>query len=104
MSNPWATRRCSAPAWNSTREPGRACYLGDVEVDFDAWSWLGGLWGNCLSRITRIEVVDRFDATRDALAQRLARDPERIGRALLTASPGQSPQLFEPFVPPIIHR
>lgn len=86
------------------REPGRAYYLGDIEVDFDAWSWLGGLWGNYISRITRVEVVDRFDATRGVLTQRLARDPERIGKALLTAPPGQSPQLFEPFVPPIIHR
>ena len=86
------------------REPGRAYYLGDIEVDFDAWSWLGGLWGNYISRITRVEVVDRFDTTRDALTQRLARDPEHIGKALLTTPPGQSPQLFEPFVPPVIHR
>ena len=86
------------------REPERAYYLGDVEVDFDAWSWLGGLWGNYISRITRVEVVDRFDSARDVLVQRHAQNPERIGKALLTASPGQSPQLFEPFVPPVIHR
>jgi hypothetical protein len=87
-----------------TRKPGRAYYLGDVEVDYDAWSWLYGLWGNHISRITRVEVVDRFDTARGTLAQRLALDPEGIDKALLTGSPGKAPQLFEPFVPPIIHR
>jgi|GEM_PF-6510913 len=86
------------------RAPGRAYYLGDVEVDFDARSWLGGLWGNAITRITRVEVVDRFDAARDALALQQPGHPAHIGKALLAPIPAHVPQLIERFVPPVIHR
>lgn len=86
------------------RMPGSAYYLGDIEVDVKAWSWLGGLWGNTISRITRVDVVDRFDAARGLLARRHPQNTERVDKALLTAPSGLPPQLFEPFVPPIIHR
>ncbi len=85
------------------RAPGQAYYLGDVEVDFDAWSWLGGLWGNYVTRITRVEVVDRFGAARDALVQQQSGHPELIGKALLAPIPAHAPQLIEQFVPPVIH-
>lgn len=86
------------------REPGQAYYLGDVEVDFDAWSWLGGLWGNYVTRITRVEVVDRFGAARDAFVREHAGHPARIEKALLTPIPAHPPHLIEQFVPPAIHR
>lgn len=86
------------------RTAGQAYYLGDVEVDFDAWSWLGGLWGNYITRISRVEVVDRFDAARDMLVQRHTEHPAHIGKALMTPIPARPPHLFEPFVPPAIHR
>lgn len=86
------------------REPGLAYYLGDVEIDFHAWSWLGGLWGNYITRIGRVEVVDRFNAARDALAQQHAGHPERTGKALLTPIRTRQPHLIEQFVPPVIHR
>ena len=85
------------------REPGLAYYLGDVEVNIDSSIWLGGLWGNYITRIERVEVVDRFDEARNRFAQRLP-NPERIRKTLLVPTQARRPHLIEQFVPPIIHR
>ena len=87
----------------AAREAGQAYYLGDLEVDIDAWSWLGGLWGNYITRIRRVEVVDRFDEVRDLLLQN-ASESIPAKKALLAPITGSLPDLREQYVPPIIHK
>lgn len=84
-------------------EPGVTYYLGDLEVDIDAWHWLGGLWGNYITRINRLQVIDRFDLTN---SQFVARMPPAVfpKKALLWAIEGRQPEMKEQFIPPVIHR
>lgn len=84
-------------------EPGYAYYLGDFEVDFDSWSWLGGLWGNYITRIRHLEVVDRFDEVRDLFLRDFP-NSYLAKKALLVPIKGRQPGLKEQYVPPIIHK
>jgi hypothetical protein len=84
-------------------EPGQAYYLGDLEVDIDASIWLGGLWGNYITRLNSLEVKDRFDETRE-LAAGIVTDSDSPRKALLIPIQGRSPQMKEQFIPPVIHR
>lgn len=84
-------------------EPGQAYYLGDMEVDFDASLWVGGLWGKYITRINSLEIKDRFEETRDLVAGTIS-DSSPIGKALLTPIRGRTPQMKEQFIPPVIHR
>ncbi len=84
-------------------DPGRVYYLGDLEVDIDTTSWLGGLWGNYITHLNYLEVVDRFEAARGRFAG-LVTGSEPMRKALLTRIEGRMPQSKEQFVPPIIHR
>jgi hypothetical protein len=72
--------------------PCRAYYLGDLEVGIEAFSWLGGLWGNYIDRVTRVEVADRLDA---GLGRFTGCDggPEPVLRALLAPIPGRAADL-----------
>ncbi len=80
--------------------PGVACYFGDLEMDYEATSWLGGLWGNYIERINRLEVIDRFAATRARVARRLPPGLTAT-RCLLTRIRGRFPTLPEPDVLPL---
>lgn len=84
-------------------EPGLAYYLGDLELDIDASIWLGGLWGNYIVRLNRMEVRDRFD---EALIPVIGIIPGSAParKSLLTPIHGRTPHLKEQFIPPIIHR
>jgi len=84
-------------------EPGHAYYLGDLEVDFASWSWLGGLWGNYITRIKHLEVVDRFDEVRDLFLRDFP-SSYLAKKALLVPIKGRLPGLKEQYVPPIIHK
>lgn len=84
-------------------EPGQAYYLGDLEVDFDASLWVGGLWGKYITSINSLEIKDRFDETRGLAAGAIS-DFNSIRKALLTPIHGRTPQMKEQFIPPIIHR
>lgn len=84
-------------------ESGQAYYLGDLEVDIDSSIWLGGLWGNYITRLNSLEIKDRFDETRDRAAGAIA-DPSSIRKALLVPVQGRTPQMKEQFIPPVIHR
>jgi len=72
--------------------PCRAYYLGDLEVGIEAFSWLGGLWGNYIDRVTRVEVADRLDA---GLGRFTGCDggSEPVLRALLEPIPGRAADL-----------
>lgn len=84
-------------------EPGLAYYLGDLEADIDSSIWLGGLLGNYITRLKRLEVMDRFDEARGQFVGIIpGSDP--IRKALLTRINGRIPQLKEQFIPPIIHK
>lgn len=73
-------------------EPGRTYYLGDLEVDIDATSWLGGLWGNYITRINHLEILDRFGE----MAGRSSGsgvESDALRKALLTWIDGRIPEL-----------
>jgi hypothetical protein len=84
-------------------EAGQAYCLGDLEVDYDASSWLGGLWGNYITHLNHFEVVDRCDALHGQIfsSYKLA---SPLRKALLTRIYGRMPGFSEQFVPPPIHR
>ena len=72
--------------------PGRAYYLGDLELDIDTSVWLGGLWGNYITHLNHIEVLDRFE---EASWPILANAPGTgaIRKARLTRIHGRIPAL-----------
>jgi hypothetical protein len=72
--------------------PGHAYYLGDLVIAYEASSWLGGLWGNYIERLTRLEVRDRFGATH-ATARRLLPPEVTVERQLLSRVRGAFPSL-----------
>jgi hypothetical protein len=84
-------------------EPGLVYYLGDLEVDIEASIWLGGLWGNYITRINHLEVRDRHDETR-AQFEGTAPGSATSRKALLFRIHGRPPQLKEQFIPPVIHK
>jgi hypothetical protein len=74
-----------------------------LEADIDSWIWLGGLWGNYITRLKRLEVINRFDEARGQFVG-IIPGAEPIREALLTPINGRAPQLKEQFIPPIIHK
>jgi hypothetical protein len=77
--------------------PGVAYYLGDLEVDYDATRWLGGLWGNHIKNLNYLEVVDRYDEARARLSATLGDTTGMpVQKALMTRIHGQVPGLDEP--------
>ncbi len=70
--------------------PGHVYYLGELVLDLDTTSWLGGLWGNYILKINYLEVLDLPGDLRGALPTTLVMEP-----ALLTRLPGQLPALME---------
>jgi hypothetical protein len=84
-------------------EAGRAYYLGDLEVDIDSSVWLGGLWGNYITRLNHLEVVDRFDEVSGQFAG-IVPGSDPVRKALLTGINGRVPQFKQQFIPPIIHK
>lgn len=84
-------------------KPGLAYYLGDLEVDINASIWLGGLWGNYITRLNHMEVRDRFD---EALIPFTGIIPDSVPvrKSLLTPIHGRIPHLKEQFIPPVIHK
>lgn len=84
-------------------EPGLAYYLGDLEVDFDASIWLGGLLGNYITHLNRLDVRDRFDEISAQFEGTFpGSSPSR--KSLLSRIHGRVPDLKEHFIPPVIHR
>ncbi|MEW5770140.1 MAG: hypothetical protein AB1831_07205 [Pseudomonadota bacterium] len=84
-------------------EAGRAYCLGDLEVDYDASSWLGGLWGNYITHLNHVEVIDRCDGLAgQVLVDATAAPPAK--KALLSRIYGRIPGFSGQFVPPPIHR
>lgn len=84
-------------------EAGQAYCLGDLEVDYDASSWLGGLWGNYITHLNHFEVVDRCDALHGRIFGS-APPAAPLRKALLTRIYGRMPGIREQFVPPAMHR
>jgi len=72
-------------------EPGRSYDLGDLEIDIDTTSWLGGLWGNYITHLNHLEVMDRFDEFRDLTPWATA--PDQVRKALMTRMRGRIPEL-----------
>ena len=72
--------------------PGRAYYLGELEVDFDATTWLGGLWGNYITHLNQLEVLDRFSESSGQFGAR-GTGSDSIGKALLARIHGRIPEL-----------
>lgn len=73
-------------------EPGKAYYLGDLEVDIDVSTWLGGLWGNYITHLNYLEVVDRLDQLEPQISE-LSAAGIPIRKALLTRIYGRVPEL-----------
>lgn len=73
-------------------EPGRTYCLGDLELDIDTSVWLGGLWGNYITHLNHLDVLDRCE---QALAEIHAGnlDPEPARKALLVRIHGRSAEL-----------
>lgn len=78
----------------SADQPGKAYYLGDLELDIDATSWLGGLWGNYITHLNYLEVVDRFDELGAHMANAfVASEPPQ--KSLLVRTRGRIPTLMD---------
>jgi hypothetical protein len=78
----------------SADQPGKAYYLGDLELDIDATSWLGGLWGNYITHLNYLEVVDRFDELGAQMASAFVAD-EPPKKSLLARIRGRIPALMD---------
>jgi hypothetical protein len=76
----------------SAEQPGMAYYLGDLELDIEATSWLGGLWGNYITRLNHQEVVDRFDEVVPLVASPLVM-PGTARKAMMVRVRGEIPML-----------
>jgi hypothetical protein len=76
--------------------PCRAYYLGDLEVDIETTSWLGGLWGDSITRLDRLELADRFDPGQGRFTG-CDGGPEPVLKALLGRIPGRTSELKSNF-------
>lgn len=73
-------------------EPGRIYCLGDLELDIDTSVWLGGLWGNHITHLNHIEVLDRCEEARGKMPIG-ALDSEPTRKTLLTRIHGRVAEL-----------
>lgn len=73
-------------------EPGKAYYLGDLEVDIEVSTWLGGLWGNYITHLNYLEAVDRLEQVGGQLSEIHAADVP-VRKALLARIYGRVPEL-----------
>lgn len=78
----------------SAEQPGMAYYLGDLELDIEATSLLGGLWGNYITRLNHQEVVDRFDEVVPLVASPFV-VPGAARKAMMVRVRGAIPMLEE---------
>lgn len=74
--------------------PGQIYYLGDLEIDIDTTSWLGGLWGNYITHLNHLEVLDRFEEFRDSLPW--AGPSDQLHKAIMKRMHGRIPELKSP--------
>ena len=78
------------------RTPGKAYYLGDLEVDYDSTRWLGGMWGNYIHSLNYLEVVDRSDRAFPEFAAGPGRSRGLpVGKALMVRVRGGFPTINE---------
>jgi hypothetical protein len=75
-------------------QPDRSYYLGDLEIDIDTTTWLGGLWGNYITHLNHLEVLDRFEEFRDSPPW--AGTSDQLHKALMTRTHGRIPELKSP--------
>jgi len=80
----------------AARTPGKAHYLGDLIVDYEATTWLGGLWGNYIERLHWVGVEDHMpgaDAMRYGSFSQVPAATLPAIRALFESIPGRQPLL-----------
>ncbi len=83
-------------------EPGRAYYLGDLELEIEVSTWLGGMWGNYITRLKALAVSDRYLEVRGQVQGVVADDAFR--KSLFAPIPGRQPQLKPYFILPVMTR
>lgn len=78
--------------------PCRAYYLGDLEVDIETTSWLGGLWGDYITRLDRLEVPTASTPAR-AASPAATVVPNRSSRRCWAGYTGARPNSSQTFRP-----